>query len=627
MTQIRRYKSSFASGELSPELFGRTDLRAYENGAATLRNVVIFPSGGIRRRPGLRHVERIDGGPGRLLAFEFNTEQTYLLLFQAGRMRVFENETETASLATPWTEAQLNQLAITQSADTLLVAHPDLPPRRITRTGPASWSITPWPLAPGPTHRFDNETVTLAASAITGPVTLIASAPVFDARDQATVWRLAGKRIRIDTVTSGTSAQGTVLEALPDTAPTADWEEPAWSERRGWPVSLCFHQARLVVGGSRDLPNRLWLSRTGDLFNFDLGEGLDDEAIEFGLVSDQVNAIRNVFSGRHLQVFTSGAEWMVTGDPLTPSSIQLVRQTRIGSPIDRQVPPVDVDGATLFVSRNGKALHEFAYDDVSLAYQSNDLALVARHLIDRPVAMAYDQAARLLHLAMADGTLATLTIYRAEQVTAWTHNTTQGAIRSLAEIDGRVYALTERQGGRAIEVFDPAFTVDAGLEGTVSEPRESWDGLEHLNGQLVQVTGDGAPRGEQRVTSGWVTLDPPARTVQAGLAFSHVIEPLPVELASPVGVRNGPVRLVSLKLRLLDTQGVELDLGQGPRPVPLRRLGAGVLDAPPPRFSGDVSVRALGWRRSGLAPLWRIEGSAPLSLTLLSVTVEMRIND
>jgi hypothetical protein len=53
-----------------------------------------------------------------------------------------------------------------------------------------------------------------------------------------------------------------------------------------------------------------------------------------------------------LQVFTSGAEWMVTGDQLTPASIQLTRQTRIGSPVDRMIPPVDVDGSTVFVARS-----------------------------------------------------------------------------------------------------------------------------------------------------------------------------------------------------------------------------------------------------------------------------------
>ena len=66
---------------------------------------------------------------------------------------------------------------------------------------------------------------------------------------------------------------------------------------------------------------------TGDLWNFDKGDGLDADSIEFGLLSDQVNAIRALFSGRNLQVFTSGAEWIVTGSPLTPTNIQLDRQT------------------------------------------------------------------------------------------------------------------------------------------------------------------------------------------------------------------------------------------------------------------------------------------------------------
>ena len=35
---------------------------------------------------------------------------------------------------------------------------------------------------------------------------------------------------------------------------------------------------------------------------------------------------------------------------------------------------------------------------------------------------------RLLHLVMADGTLATLTLYRAEQVTAWTRQETAGLV-------------------------------------------------------------------------------------------------------------------------------------------------------------------------------------------------------
>ena len=48
---------------------------------------------------------------------------------------------------------------------------------------------------------------------------------------------------------------------------------------------------------------------------------------------------------------------------------------------------------------------------------------------------------------------------------------------------------------------------------------------------------------------------------------------------------------------------------------------------PPPPFTGDVARRAVGWRRDGLAPPWRIEQDLPLPLTLLSVTTILKVND
>jgi hypothetical protein len=392
-------------------------------------------------------------------------------------------------------------------------------------------------------------------------------------------------------------------------------------------VTACFHQARLVLGGSRDLPNQLWLSRSGDLGDFDPGTGLDDEGIAFALMSDQVNAIRAVFSGRHLQVFTSGAEWMVTGDPLTPASIQLIRQTRIGSPVDRMIPPVDVDGSTVFAARSGRAVHEFAYTDVADAYQSNDLALIARHIIVQPISMAYDQAERLLHMVMGDGSLATLTLYRAEQVIAWTRQETQGAFRAVAETDGRVYAVVERAGSHRLERFDAALGLDAALAGSAETPQDSWTGLEHLEGLEVGVLADGAPRGRQRVVAGRILLDPPAGSVQAGLPFTHVIEPLPPQLATGAGSAAAPLRLVSATFRLLATPALSVDLGRGVQPVAFRRLDTRLLDAAPPAFTGDISLRALGWRRDAMAPLWRVEGDTPLPVTLLSVTTDTRMND
>lgn len=625
MSAIRRIKTSFAAGELSPELLGRADLRAYENGAARLTNVFILPTGGVRRRPGLRHLAMLPGR-ARLIVFEFSTEQTYLLVLTDRRLGVWRGDVEVASIATPWTEAELPQLGWTQSADTLLVVHPEVPPQRITRTSHTDWLIAPWAFSAEPYHRFAPAEVTLSPSATTGSTILTASASIFTTGHVGATFRIGRKRVRIDALNNPASAVATVIDTLSATGPTQDWDEAAFSAARGWPASVCFHQDRLVIGGSRDLPNRLWLSRTGNLFNFDLGTGLDDHAIEFALVSDQVNAIRAVFSGRHLQVFTSGAEWMVSGDPLTPANIQLNRQTRVGAMVERTIPPVDVDGATIFVSRSGRSVHEFAYTDVEQAYQAADLAVLARHIIATPVSMAYDQPRRFLHLVMADGRMATLTLFRAEQVTAWTRQETDGAFRAIGEVDGTVFVVVERDGTHRLERFDETLGVDAGMTGTNPSGAASWSGLDHLEGQGVFVVADGAPRGRQTVTGGKVATDPPARAMQVGLAFTHVIEPLPPELMTQYGGRTGPVRLVSVTFRLLETAALAVDLGRGPEAVPFRRLGALVLDAAPAPFTGDRTIRALGWRRDTTRPLWRIEGDVPLPMTLLSVTTEMRLN-
>ena len=627
MARATLLKTSFAAGEINPRLFGRGDLRAYENGAARLRNVAIHPTGGVSRRPGLRHVAAAPG-PGRLAAFEFNTEQVYLLLFTEGKLTVFRDDAQVAEIAAPWTAAQIPQLVWVQSADVLFVAHPEVSPKRVTRTSHTAWTIADLAFAQSagrvlqPHHKFAADAVTLTPSATAGTVTLTASAAVFAAGHVGARFRLQNKEVEIAAVASATSATAIVKETLAGAAATADWEEQAFSAVRGWPVSLCFHQDRLVIGGSRDLPNRLWLSRSAELFNFDLGTGLDDEAIEFAILSDQVNAVRAVFSGRHLQVFTSGAEWMVTGDPLTPATVQLRRQTRVGSPVDRAVPPRDVDGATLFVPRAGAEIREFLFTDVEQAYQATDLATLAQHLIRTPVDQDFDQANRLFHVVMADGSIATLTVFRAEQVTAWTRQETDGAFLAVAVAGAETYVLVRRGPAVFIERFDPALGVDSGLSGTATPAAAVWSGLGHLEGRTVKIVADGVVAPDATVAGGAVTLSNPAASVQAGLPFAHVIEPLP-----PPGSGGGRLRPIAVTLRLQETAALRLDTGRGPVDVPFRRFGAGVLDAPAPTFTGDKTVRAAGWRASGVAPLWRVEQDTPLPFTLLSVATEISAND
>ena len=632
MTRIREIKTTFTAGEVNKELLGRGDLRAYENGALTLQNVFIKPTGGVTRRAGLGFIDTA-AGDGKLIAFEFNTEQTYLLVITDAQIDIYAGGVLEDTIAAPWSASQIAQLAWTQSADTLLMVHPDVLPKKLTRSAGGTWSLTDWEFfADGnivrqPYFKFAASDVTITPSGTSGTITLTASASVFEEEHEGTRLRIGGKEVEITDFDSPTVVTVSVIQTLSGTSATIDWQEQAFSAVRGYPASVAFHQDRLVIGGSRDLPNRLWFSKSGDLFNFDLGTGLDDEAIEFAILSDQVNAIRGIFSGRHLQVFTSGAEWMVTGDPLTPTSVQIRRQTRVGSVVERHIPPVNVDGATLYVARNRQEIHEFLYTDVEQAYQSTDLSLLSRHIIGTPVDQDYDQKRRLLFIIRNDGNFATLTVFRSEQVSAWTLHDTQGDVKSVAVVGDEVYMLVARNGAYTIELFDENLNLDSALSGETETPTASWSGLDHLEGLDVAIVADGVLQASKTVSGGVVTLDEAASAVEIGLPYTHIVEPLP---PSDVGGAGGGrrIRLIEAIFRLQDTAALKLDVGRGLHDIALRQIGEDpILDAPLPLVSGDIRVRALGWQADGQKPLWRIEQSAPLPFTLLSVTTQLKVND
>lgn len=617
-------KTTFTAGEVTRDLIGRGDLRAYENGALKLRNVFIQPTGGVARRSGLRYIDNV-AGKGRLISFEFNTEQTYLLVVTTMQIAVYADGVLLATLVTPWPETDLAQLAWTQSADTLLLVHPNYAPKKLTRSSGGVWSLSNWVFFESggrvrqPMFKFADAPVTLMPSATTGTITLTASSAVFQSGHAGTRLRIGNKEAEIITVNSPTVVTALVKETLAAAAATIDWEEQSFSPVRGFPVTVAFHQDRLVIGGSRDLPNRLWMSQSGDLYNFDLGTGLDAEAIEFGIFSDQVNAIRGVFSGRHLQVFTSGAEWMVTGDPLTPSTVQIKRQTRVGSRTDRYIPPLDVDGATLFVARNGQELREFVYTDVEQAYQATDLALLSRHIIATPVDQDFDQKRRLLFLVRDDGRFATLTVYRAEEVAAWTLHDTDGQVLSVSVAGENVYLMVQRTNGVTIELVDDGCLLDSVLSGESGSPVAVWGGLSHLNGKSVSVIADGRIQPAELVSSGSITLSEGFVSVSAGLPYTHIIEPLPPSNIGASGFGKA-ARLIEAVFRLSATSALRVDTGRGLMDVALRQFGEDdLLDAAPPLVSGDVRVSAYGWSRDLSKPLWRIEQDSPLPFNLLAV--------
>ena len=630
MTQAFLTQTNFTAGELDPKLLGRTDLRSYENGAAKLRNVVVETTGGVRRRPGMAFIATAEG-PGRLVALETGPNELYLLAFSDFQVDVYRDGVKLTTVLTPWGQPQISQIDWAQRGKSLLVTHPDVPPQQLTRESDTVWTIAQWQFVESapqittePFGRFADPDVEMQASATTGTVTLTTSAPVFVAEHLGGIVRLNRKQVELTNIQSASQAVGLVLQGLDNTNPTMDWDELAFSDARGWPVSVSFHQDRMVIGGSRDLPNALWLSKTADHFNFDLGTGLDDEAIAFRLAANDDPAIRNMVPSRQLQIFTSVGEWVVSGEPLTPENIQVQQQSRIGSLRDRQVPPRDVDGATLFASRSGREIREFIFVDTAQAYQSGDLALLARHLVQDPVDQVFDQGRRLFLIVMTDGSLASIAIYRNADIAAWSLQETDGHVLSVAVVGNQTMLLVERANGVFIEQLSDQFMVDFAVLLNEPEPTLAWAGLDHLEGQTVTLIADGVVTEQQIVSGGQVTLATPARELIVGLPFRHMIEPLPAAFGS-VG-QDPAYRPVRIMLRLFETRSLRIDTGDGLRELPLTAVGGGPQDRDPSPFTGDYALRALGWRRGAAQPPWRIEQDTPLPCALLSATTEVKVN-
>jgi len=141
---------SFTSGEIAPGLQSRADLVKYATGLNLCENFFVRAQGGAYSRPGFKFIGELGDSSkqGRLIPFSFNTEQTYILVFEHLKMRVIKNGGYVLSggvpyeIATPYTEADLPRLQYTQSADVMTIVHPSYDARNLSRTSDTSWTLS-----------------------------------------------------------------------------------------------------------------------------------------------------------------------------------------------------------------------------------------------------------------------------------------------------------------------------------------------------------------------------------------------------------------------------------------------------------------------------------------------------
>ena len=565
MGNFLKTQSIFSCGEISPDFYAQNNI----HGVAKLENIDVLQSGGLTRRPGLKSIGNAHND-AIIVPFPINETEKYLLIFYDRAIDIYYNNTKIETMAAPWRTTDLRTLQYAQRFNTIFFVHPNYIPYVFTKqTTGFDLSVFQFHANSDlsvnvPFARFE-ETTGISFSITSSDIdlnhaTFTASADYFTANSVGQRINAISKQWVVESVQN---ARVAIVYTNGDFSfpgsPVYAWSESVFSNRRGWPSCITFHQNRLVFAGTPSLPNAVWLSKTGDYYNFDVGTGLDDDAIYTTLLSAQHHNICTLVSSDKLQVLTSIGEWAISGNPLTPSSVNIKQHTSVGSMMNRYLPPQQIEGSTVFISKSGKDIRELDLDALGENYNATDLCVFSKHLMNNPISMAYDANRHKLFIVMSNGDMALLHKYSNTDISAWGTYKTDGQFKYVCVFDDDVYVIVQRQNVNMLEKFDETCLSDS-----------------------------------------------------VSYNFSYKISGCPI-----IANNHSPnkIRIRKISLRVMNTKTLFVNEHR-------IKLPDYIYANNNPGYNGDVSINLLGSEYNTMQSLWSVSSNEQLPATILSVSVD-----
>ncbi len=565
MGDFIKTQNTFADGEVAPEFYARDNI----NGLSKLENMYVLAGGGLSRRPGLEHVADLTSA-ARLIAFSVSENENYLLALTDEHILIFSDGQEIEDIISPWDAGDLSKIQYAQRFGTIIFVHPDYQPYTLKKSDD-EFILSAFNFAVNesdmtvyiPFMRFDDtenlKITVLSNSAGSNYATFKTDEDFWTPDDVEGIFLLLEKQWKITEYVNAKEVKAFVngTYTVPS-APVSDWREAAFSKKRGWPCSITFHQDRLVFGGSRSWPSGVWLSQVGRHNNFNVGTGLDDEAIFITLLSQQRQQICTVVSSDNLQILTSTGEWAISSKPLTPSVVDIKQHTSVGSVASRYLPPQKIEGSTVFISSSKKDIRELSLDQLGENYNATDLCALSKHLMQDPVDLSYNKEMRQLFVVMNSGDMAVLNKNSALGISAWGTYKTQGTFKSVATVQGETFVVVIRNENAFLEKFSESALQDVDEYG-----------------------------------------------------FSFTASALPVRAS---GHNANKLRLRKISARVLNTKTLFINEVRADLPNE-------IYNETSDGYSGDVSINLLGCQRNCINAPWTIKSSEQLPATVLSVSM------
>lgn len=464
------------------------DKPIFKNGAQILENTIINQAGSIQFRPGTEFIHEVKDSTKkvRLERFQYSISQEYVIeigdlyfRFYANKGQVIVPSAPAWVTATPYTagtylsdsgniyyvatsytsgasvaadlltgdlvlqnaleiptifaQASIFEIQNANKADVMYLVHPSYFPQKLVRTSATSFTISDVPFVRGPFLDSNLTATTLSPDSDTGSgVNITASDPIFQSGHVGSLWRIKSGVVKITGFTSSTVLVGDVQPEPSGaagnlaTGPGAvtDWAEGAFSNVRGFPATVTFHEQRLVYAGTAAEPQTLYASVSGAYDNYDTGTAQDSDAWTYEIASNVVNAIRWLNSDTALKIGTSGGTVTAASQgtagitPTSPPSITFDTDEGV-----MNIASLKVSGYVFYLQANKFNLRQLTFDLIVNKDKTNDMNLLSDHVLrdgGGAVWMARQQSPNnRIWIGRGDGQIAVLTRNPEQQVTGW----------------------------------------------------------------------------------------------------------------------------------------------------------------------------------------------------------------
>ena len=333
---------------------------------------------------------------------------------------------------TPYAEADLDTLQMAQKADLMYIVHPNYEPRKLIRSGEASWALSTFTRTDDPFAQV----ITGITQASPGVVT--SATHGFEDGDTVEIWGVAGMtELNGNKYMVANKAANTFELTDPDTS--ADIDTSGYGaytsagvafKEENMPGAVAFYAGRLFYGGTLDAPESFWGSKAPDndgTVNYDVftvGASAED-AVTFPISSQNNTADRiRWFSGvsKFLAIGTFGGVYKANGGsdatPISGTAIAVQAVDFVGS---RALAPVRLGSSVFYVQRGGLILNRFSYSLLADDFRASSLNIFSDEITDSGIVRiaALQGTSDIIWAALDDGRLIGLTVKTDEEISAW----------------------------------------------------------------------------------------------------------------------------------------------------------------------------------------------------------------